>query len=86
MSEKFFENKSCGFYPCHKGLKGLNCLFCYCPLYNKKDCGGNYKFINKIKTSGGYKKIKDCSDCKFPHIKNKYSKVLEKLHIKERKK
>ncbi|MFW5671451.1 MAG: cysteine-rich small domain-containing protein, partial [Acetivibrio ethanolgignens] len=33
-SYRFFENRECKYFPCHKGLKELNCLFCYCPLYN----------------------------------------------------
>jgi len=32
-SSKFFENKDCKYYPCHK-LKEINCLFCYCPIYH----------------------------------------------------
>jgi Zn-finger protein len=32
-SYKFFENRSCKFYPCHKNLKQINCLFCFCPLF-----------------------------------------------------
>jgi Zn-finger protein len=34
-SKKFFENRSCKHYPCHKELKQINCLFCYCPLHYK---------------------------------------------------
>ena len=71
MSYKFFENKECEFYPCHKGAKKLNCLFCYCPLYLKADCGGNYKILKNG--------IKDCSDCLFVHIPENYEKVIEKL-------
>lgn len=71
MSYKFFENKECEFYPCHKGLKETNCLFCYCPLYRLTDCGGNYKILE----SG----VKDCSGCTFPHIKGNYEKIIEKL-------
>ena len=71
MSYKFFENKSCEFYPCHKGLEKINCLFCYCPLYSKADCGGNYRILK----NGG----KDCTDCVFPHIPENYQKVLDKL-------
>ncbi len=33
MSYKFFENKDCEFYPCHK-VSEQNCLFCFCQLYN----------------------------------------------------
>lgn len=70
MNHKFFENKSCKYYPCHKGLKKINCLFCYCPLYFLQ-CDGNYK----ITESG----IKNCSNCNFPHIEKNYNKVIKKL-------
>ena len=28
-SYRFFENKECQYYPCHKGIENMNCLFCY---------------------------------------------------------
>lgn len=71
MSYKFFENKTCEYYPCHKGLDKINCLFCFCPLYSKEDCGGNYKIL----PNG----VKDCSDCTFPHREENYDKVIEKI-------
>jgi Zn-finger protein len=71
MSYKFFENKDCEFYPCHKGMKEINCLFCYCPLYRAEDCGGNCKILENG--------VKDCSSCTFPHIRENYEKVIEKL-------
>lgn len=66
MSYKYFENRSCEYYPCHN-LENMNCLFCYCPLY-LTDCNGNFKIL-----SNG---IKDCSNCLFPHIESNYEKVL----------
>lgn len=50
MSEhyKFFQNKECEYFPCHKvkNTENFNCLFCYCPLYALGDkCGGNFKYI-----------------------------------------
>jgi Zn-finger protein len=33
MSSKFFENKECEYYPCHK-LNEINCLFCFCPIFD----------------------------------------------------
>lgn len=71
MSYKFFQNKECEYYPCHKGIKEINCLFCFCPLYAKNDCGGNYKILENG--------VKDCSSCTFPHIRENYEKVIEKL-------
>ena len=34
-SYRFFQNKSCEYFPCHeiKDSGDFNCLFCYCPLY-----------------------------------------------------
>lgn len=72
MSYKYFENRSCEYYPCHK-IENINCLFCYCPLYLMEDCGGNYR----ITESG----IKDCSNCVFPHIEANYDKVIAKFKI-----
>lgn len=74
MSHKFFENKSCEFYPCHD-TENLNCLFCFCPLYSMEDCGGNYKII---KDNNG-NEIKDCSDCEIPHKEENYDYIMEKL-------
>ena len=56
----------CEFFPCHQPwTEGMNCKYCYCPLYEHKDCqhfGGKPKFF----ISEG-EKIKDCSDCTLPH-------------------
>lgn len=76
MSYKYFENRSCEYYPCHN-LEHMNCLFCYCPLY-LTDCGGNFKIL-----SNG---IKDCSNCVFPHIEANYEKVIEKFRTAARAK
>lgn len=46
-------------YKCHKTDGVLNCLLCYCPLYDDPDCGGNYTIL----PNG----LKDCSDCLKPH-------------------
>lgn len=65
MSYKFYQNKDCEFFPCHKGIikEEFNCLFCYCPLYLLgKDCGGNFTYIDNC--------IKDCSLCTLPHVKD----------------
>lgn len=71
MSYKFFENKECEYYPCHKGIDKINCLFCFCPLYPQKNCGGNYIILENG--------VKDCSNCTFPHREENYGKVIEKL-------
>lgn len=77
MSYKFFENRSCEFYPCHKAEE-INCLFCFCPLYyrtkNLYDCGGNFKIL-----SNG---VKDCRDCNFIHTPEGYDNIIKKLKDK----
>ncbi|MGB9730415.1 MULTISPECIES: cysteine-rich small domain-containing protein [Calditerrivibrio] len=70
MSYKFFSNKNCEYYPCHK-IENQNCLFCFCPLYFFEDCGGDYKFINNVK---------DCSDCTKNHDDGSYEFVIQQLN------
>lgn len=72
-SYRYFENRACQYYPCHKGIEELNCLFCYCPLYTLK-CLGNYHYLEK-----DGKKIKVCTDCTFPHQAENYDKVMQIL-------
>ena len=73
-SYRFFENKECQYYPCHKGMNHLNCLFCYCPLYSMEHCPGEYKYIE----SNG-KMIKECSGCTFPHKAENYDVIIDFL-------
>lgn len=70
MSYKFFQNKNCEYFPCHKikNKDEFNCIFCYCPLYFLNNCKQNYKIINN--------NIKDCSNCIFPHKKENYDKII----------
>lgn len=77
MSEhyKYFENKQCEYYPCHKETSQINCLFCYCPMYAKEKCLGNPKYIE---VEG--KAIKDCSDCTFPHNRENYDAIMHYLN------
>ncbi|MBR3795879.1 MAG: cysteine-rich small domain-containing protein [Clostridia bacterium] len=70
---KFFQNRKCEYFPCHKGVaeEDFNCLFCYCPLYALgKSCGGNC-----IYTGQG---IKDCSRCTVPHQRSNYERIVER--------
>lgn len=70
-SHRFFQNKSCKYFPCHKGIaeEEFNCLFCYCPLYALgKQCGGNFRYNEK-----GYKV---CTNCTFPHQAENYDKIV----------
>ena len=74
MSYKYFENTACEYFPCHKTNKEeFNCLFCFCPLYPFKNCGGNYIILENG--------LKDCSDCVIPH--KDYEYILDKLKEKE---
>lgn len=70
---EFFQNKDCEFFPCHKireqDRQYFNCLFCFCPLFNMRDCGGNYTLL----PNG----VKDCSNCGIPHYNRDY--VIDKL-------
>lgn len=68
----FFQNIKCEFFPCH-AMNDINCLFCYCPLYNlEEQCGGDFQY-----TAQG---IKDCSKCTFPHNKDNYEIIINKLY------
>ena len=69
----FFAHRQCEFYPCHPAAdpEAFNCLFCYCPLYPRTDCGGNFALL-----PGG---VKDCSGCLLPHRPAGYDYVVAKL-------
>ena len=74
QSYRFFENKECKYFPCHKGLEEFNCLFCYCPMYPIKDCPGTPQIVEK---KG--KIIKVCTNCTFPHQPENYDRIIEIL-------
>jgi dUTP pyrophosphatase len=71
----FFQNKDCEYFPCHPMIldgevpQKFSCLFCFCPLYNRKDCGGAYDIL----PNG----MKDCSRCRIPHFR--YDYIIKKL-------
>ncbi len=71
-SYRFFQNKECENYPCHKESDNFNCLFCYCPMYHMENCPGTPVYIEKDGRT-----IKVCSECIFPHDPNNYDKILE---------
>jgi Zn-finger protein len=77
---QYFSHKECEFFPCHQGADpdNFNCLFCYCPLYLLKDCGG----APTLTVSG----VKDCSHCLFPHRRENYGKVIARLCAESAKK
>lgn len=70
----YFENRQCKYYPCHKGIDNMNCLFCYCPMYHLENCPGNPAYKEK---EG--KTIKVCTNCSFPHNKDNYKIVMDYL-------
>ena len=75
-ASKFFQNRACEHFPCHKGIdpNNFNCLFCYCPLYLLgKDCGGSYEYL----PNG----IKSCVRCALPHGPGGYSHIMEKYSL-----
>lgn len=69
MSYKHFSNKACEYFPCH-GNQEQNCLFCYCPLYFFKNCGGDPKWVGNIK---------DCSACERNHDAGSYEFIMKQL-------
>lgn len=74
-SYRFFNNRECKYFPCHKAIKeeDFNCLFCYCPLYfTGEKCGGNFKM---------YGTIKDCSNCNIPHQSDSYDYIINKIKL-----
>ena len=74
-SYRFFANKDCKYYPCHKGIQEMNCLFCFCPFYVRNDCPG---YPNYVKSkSGGW--VKDCTNCVFPHRPENYDVIMQWL-------
>ena len=71
-THKYFKNIDCKYFPCHKIKNNgfFNCLFCYCPLFSDKNCGGKYLLVNEIK---------DCSNCNIVHYKAGYKFIQSKL-------
>jgi len=69
---RYFENRSCRYYPCHPGADPdrFNCLFCFCPLYFLDACGGDFRMV---------KGVKDCTPCLRPHRPEGYDEIVERL-------
>lgn len=74
-SYRFFANRDCKYYPCHKGIEEMNCMFCFCPFYLRTDCPGAPKYIDKKDGTT----IKDCTYCTFPHRPESYDVIIEWL-------
>ena len=78
FSFRFFQNRSCEYFPCHKGVpeEEFNCLFCYCPLYLLcGECGGGYTYL----PNG----VKSCENCALPHRAGGYEHILKKYPLIE---
>ncbi len=75
-SSKFFANRDCEFYPCHSADFDINCLFCYCPLYNL-DCPGTFEMVERRGRI-----VKSCKGCTFPHDPANYDAVIALLKEK----
>ena len=71
----FFNHMNCEYFPCHNlgtiRSESFNCLFCFCPLYGLDDCGGVFTYLGNG--------CKDCSACIFPHRKENYGLIIERL-------
>lgn len=76
-SHRFFQNKSCEFFPCHSDIpeKEFSCLMCYCPLYLVPDCIGVQEGKGIYLSNG----VKDCSDCSIPHDRKNYDLMMSEL-------
>lgn len=74
-SHRFFANKSCKYYPCHRGIEEMNCLFCFCPFYISDKCPGKPEYIE----GKGGRVIKDCTNCTFPHRAESYEVIINWL-------
>ncbi|MGI6400600.1 MAG: cysteine-rich small domain-containing protein [Thermoguttaceae bacterium] len=75
-SHRFFKNVDCRYYPCHKKIDEINCLFCYCPLYGLPDCPGTPEFVER-----NGKTLKKCTNCVFPHVPEHYDRVIAALKL-----
>lgn len=73
-SYQFFQNTECKYFPCHKDVEEINCLFCYCPLYAMHPCPGTCTYLEY---QG--KKIKECTNCTFPHKAENYDIIMKLL-------
>jgi hypothetical protein len=72
-SYRFFQNKGCVYFPCHKGIatEKFNCMYCFCPQYLIRDCVGNPIWLE----SNG---LKDCSKCLVNHGPNSYEAIVDR--------
>ena len=70
-NDMFLEHKTI-CHKCHATHNSINCIFCYCILYDDFNCGGNYTIMENG--------LKDCSNCLKPHQKEFVREQLMKLY------
>lgn len=73
-SSRFFENRACAYYPCHRDIEQINCMFCYCPMYEMEHCPGTPEY----KETNG-RKLKICTNCTYPHQAEHYDAIMKVL-------
>lgn len=73
-SYRFFENRNCKYFPCHKELEEINDWFCYCLLYLRKNSRGNPTYMEK-----DGRMLKVCTNCTFLHQPENYDVVIQML-------
>jgi len=66
-----YKQKDSICHKCHEVEGELNCFFCYCPLYDEFECGGNYIILENG--------LKDCSNCLKPHTTEFIIEQLKKI-------
>jgi len=66
-------NKSCAYFPCHKGLE--DCTFCYCPFYPCR----NPKLGKNIFIQNKNLHIWSCQDCAWIHKKSIVDNILKPI-------
>ena len=79
----YFENRACRYYPCHEVENDeMNCLFCFCPLYEREHCPGKPEYINSGNCEFLENGIKSCMNCTFPHKAENYEIIMQFLKKK----
>ena len=76
-NHSYYKNEECDYFPCHTGISEriFNCKFCYCPLHDMDDCGGNFTILENG--------IKECSDCLIPHLPTAQEYINRKKYGEE---
>ena len=67
-------NRHCICFPCHDESKLQDCTFCFCPLYPCKN-----EKLGKYLSVPHEGLVWDCSNCTWPHEKERVDKLFEFL-------